>query len=285
MPRFPLPALALALAASSLAWLPVPMATAAATAAAPADRAIGFTRWETGKDLRTGARKALKVKQGALVLDGTVRARTYGSTKYDVGTWTSAWTTPAAPFTQLIASWSATTPRNSWVEVRVRVTDGATTGRWQVLGRWASKDKHVERTSVPGQSDALGRVDVDTWKATTAATGYQLQARLMRRAGATSGPPTISTLGAMVSALPASTTGISTPAAALGTVLNVPTYSQMIHAGEFPQYGGGGEAWCSPTSLSMVLGYYGKLPAVPSWVGARADGFVDEVAQIGRAHV
>ena len=30
--------------------------------------------------------------------------------------------------------------------------------------------------------------------------------------------------------------------------------------GEYPQYGGGGEAWCSPTSTSMVLGYYEALP-------------------------
>jgi hypothetical protein len=34
----------------------------------------------------------------------------------------------------------------------------------------------------------------------------------------------------------------------------------MAHAGPNPQWGGGGEAWCSPTSTSMVLGYFGALP-------------------------
>jgi hypothetical protein len=34
--------------------------------------------------------------------------------------------------------------------------------------------------------------------------------------------------------------------------LNVPRYSQMTHRGHYPQYGGG-QAWCSPTSLSMLL--------------------------------
>ena len=49
--------------------------------------------------------------------------------------------------------------------------------------------------------------------------------------------------------------------AAARRVLDVPRYSQMIHRGHYPQYGGGGEAWCSPTSTSMVLGYYDALPA------------------------
>ena len=46
----------------------------------------------------------------------------------------------------------------------------------------------------------------------------------------------------------------------MGTELDVPSYSQMAHSGHYPQWGGGGEAWCSPTSTSMVLGYYGALP-------------------------
>jgi hypothetical protein len=34
----------------------------------------------------------------------------------------------------------------------------------------------------------------------------------------------------------------------------------MVHEGEYPQYDGGGEAWCSPTSTTMVLDYYDALP-------------------------
>ena len=47
-------------------------------------------------------------------------SRRYGGTKYDVGQWTSAWTSPGFGLTELIGSWQATTPRNSWVEIRVR---------------------------------------------------------------------------------------------------------------------------------------------------------------------
>ena len=43
--------------------------------------------------------------------------------------------------------------------------------------------------------------------------------------------------------------------------LRLPSYSQEIHAGEYPQFDGGGEAWCSPTSTSMVVAYWGRGPA------------------------
>lgn len=40
------------------------------------------------------------------------------------------------------------------------------------------------------------------------------------------------------------------------TELSVPRYSQMIHKGQFTQWGGGGSSWCSPTSVSMVRRIY-----------------------------
>ena len=250
-------------------------------AAPSADRQVSFTRWDGGPAFRAGQVTGLRLKHGALVLKDASKKRAYHGTSYDLGSWTSGPVSPGFGFTQLIASWSAETPRNSWVEVRVRVASGASTSRWMVLGRWASSDKHVRRTSVPGQSDALGRVDVDTWKAAASADSYQLQVRLMRRAGASSPSPSVSFVGAVASQLPASAPSVSTPGVGNGTVLSVPTYSQMVHRGEFSQYGGGGEAWCSPTSTAMVLGYYGRLPAPSSyaWVGQRTDPWVDEVAR------
>jgi hypothetical protein len=53
---------------------------------------------------------------------------------------------------------------------------------------------------------------------------------------------------------------VSAPGPQVGTELDVPAYSQMAHSGHYPQWGGGGEAWCSPTSTSMVLGYLDALP-------------------------
>jgi hypothetical protein len=55
----------------------------------------------------------------------------------------------------------------------------------------------------------------------------------------------------------------------------------MVHQGHFPQYGGGGEAWCSPTSLAMVLGYYDALPSrtETAWVGDHDARVVDHLAR------
>jgi hypothetical protein len=245
------------------------------------DSSVSFARWADAPALRSGTFSGVRLKRGVVVLkDAVGRHRAYHGTSYEVGSWTSPAVAPGFSFTELVASWSAVTPRNSWVEIRVRAT-GDARGRWMVLGRWASSDKHVRRTSVPGQSDALGRVDVDTWKAARAATSYQLQVRLMRRAGSKSGSPSVSALGAVTSRLPSETGPVSAPSVGRGIVLDVPRYSQMVHRGEFPQYGGGGEAWCSPTSTAMVLGYYGRLPAASSyaWVGSRTDPWVDEVAR------
>nr|WP_255487593.1 peptidase C39 family protein [Aeromicrobium senzhongii] len=62
--------------------------------------------------------------------------------------------------------------------------------------------------------------------------------------------------------------------------LKVPAYSQMIHRGHFPQFGGGGEAWCSPTSTSMVLRYWGLGPSKKATAFAKgADPQVDHAAR------
>ncbi len=173
------------------------------------DRQVAFAGWEGGPAFRAGASKGVRLKHGVLVLKAASKRRAYHGTTYDVGSWTSATVTPGFGLTQLIASWSAVTPRNSWVEIRARLTSGTTRSRWMVLGRWASSDKRVRRTSVAGQSDALGRVDVDTWKAASSASSYQLQVRLMRRAGASSASPSVSFVGAVASRLPSTVPAVS----------------------------------------------------------------------------
>jgi hypothetical protein len=71
----------------------------------------------------------------------------------------------------------------------------------------------------------------------------------------------VRSIGAVASALPSDK---SVPVSALGGAegieLPVPRYSQDVHLGEYPQFDGGGEAWCSPTSTEMVVEYYGKRP-------------------------
>jgi uncharacterized protein YvpB len=67
-----------------------------------------------------------------------------------------------------------------------------------------------------------------------------------------------------------------------GIVLDVPAYSQETHIGQYPQWDGGGEAWCSATSTAMVLDYYGAGPtaAEMAWVDpSYTDPQVDHAAR------
>jgi hypothetical protein len=208
--------------------------------------------------------------------------------------------TPAGfPFHQAIASWNATTPPGTWLECLLRVrrppggtapegpSEGgageadATWTAWYSLGVWASgavagpaaagAAGPAVRHSVAGQRDADGAVAVDTLKLDEARSGgeaFQVRLRLCRDSAAAPGvdgpavagaavalssPPPVAPVAPGAGAPGADAAG---ERALWGRPLRLPACSQMA-------YPDGGEVWCSPTSLAMVLGY---------WEGARAGG-------------
>jgi Peptidase_C39 like family len=189
-----------------------------------------------------------------------------GSGTYASGTWTSGVTPLSFGFNELVASWNAVTPPKTWVQVEVQPQlDDGHWAKWYILGQWSSDDYSFHRTSIGGQGDADGFVSIDTlFTKDHPAIAYRLRATLYRKTDATAGP-TLSRLSAIASNLtnqkgsfPSKTT-MTGP----GIDLGVPQYSQEIHHGDFPQYDNGGEAWCSPTSTAMVVGYW-SLPSVTS---------------------
>src|SRR5690606_29641942 len=141
-----------------------------------------------------------------------------------------------------------------------------------------------ERHTVDGQSDALGRILTDTFVAEEPVVGLRLRATLH---GDDTAVPVLRRLGSTVSR-PAALPDVSEPLADEAVELDVPPYSQMIHQGEYEEFGGGGQVWCSPTSTSMVLSYWGTgptaediaaLPPDPVFdANGRADGQVDHAA-------
>ena len=231
----------------------------------------------------------LRATKGELRLDSPrgsrryVDRRTGAARTYSHGRWTSRWTEPGFGLTELIPSWDATTPGDSWVQVEVRGRKhGGRRSSWDRIARWSADDRTFRRTSPGSQSDDLARVATDTWATRTGLTSWQLRVTIFGKAGARS-VPTVEMIGAMASRLP-DVRGVRTsrPGVARGIRLKVPKYSQMTHRGHYPKYGNGGEAWCSPTSTSMVLGYYDRLPssAEYSWVGSSNDRFVDHAARM-----
>lgn len=266
---------------------PAPASVAGSVVAAQASdvRAIAYASWDTPAELRAGALNGVRVSRSTLVLSQPTARRHYANKMYDAGRWLSPWSRPGFGLTELVASWSASTPGDSWVEVTVRGRSAeGTRSSWDVLGRWTSGDSFTTRTTESGQDDDLAHVNVDTWVAAkpTGLTSWQLRVSLMRRVGATTQSPAVDTIGAMASRLPGGTVATSRPGPGRGIVLAVPRYSQMVHRGHFPQWGGGGEAWCSPTSTVMVLGYYDALPAASTraWIPAgHVDPWVDAAAR------
>ncbi|MGH3877499.1 MAG: C39 family peptidase [Actinophytocola sp.] len=277
----------LAVLALTISALP---SAAAANPARSDDAPVDFHEWRSNHDFRTGKAEGLRPGRGGLVIGhpaGTVEHTEpdLGTTRtYEYGTWTSPAYRHGFDATQLVASWNAETPEDTWlrVEMRGRTATGATA--WYTMGRWAFGDSDVLRTSVPDQSDANGRVDVDTFVAAAGVTlrSYQLRVTLYREAGKKV-TPTLAMVGAMTSAIPDRfTVAPSPPAGAWGRELPVPRYSQNIHIGEYPEYGGGGEAWCSPTSTEMVVEYWGRGPKADdlAWVDPSfADPSVDHAAR------
>jgi hypothetical protein len=213
-----------------------------------------------------------------------------GSGAYDYGTWTSGVTNLSFPFNELVSSWNANTPAGTWaqVEMRPQLQDGHW-AKWYILGRWAYGDSDFHRTSVGGQGDADGFVAIDTFFTKDhPAVAYQLRLTLFRRAGTTA-TPSVSRLSAVASNLTNQKGSFPSATTMSGTTveLDVPKYSQEIHHGEYPQFDNGGEAWCSPTSTSMVVGYWDQMfPGAgyapsddeTSWVGF-PDPWVDYTAR------
>jgi len=200
------------------------------------------------------------------------------------GTWTAASMAPQSSFTRLVASWNADTPGASRITVQAQVTTSAgETSDWYTLGIWAADDRAARRTSVSGQSDALGRVATDTLYARgDPFVSYVLRVRL-ERGSADDPSPSVRGLGAAVSDNTyAAGQTTSTPLSSDAVELTVPALSQEIHAHQYPQWGGGGEAWCSPTSTEMVVEFWGGGPTADdlAWVDpAYADPSVDFAAR------
>ncbi|MFE6161042.1 peptidase C39 family protein [Streptomyces sp. NPDC056486] len=260
------------------------LAAGALQGAARAKRPVSNRFWASHADWSAGTAKGTRAVPGAR--PAVEIAEAAGRTDYadphtgKTATWEYAqWTSPVhrpdVPATEVVASWNARTPTGTWLQVELQGTysDKKKTP-WYVLGRWTSgddKEKDIRRTSVDGQSDGKSSIWTDTFSINDTTTSlrlvsYRLRLTLYRKPDATV-TPTVWRLGAMASAVPDRFT-VPASKPKLTKELKVPRYSQEIHAGQYPEYDNGGEAWCSPTSSQMIIEFWGRkpTPADLAWV-------------------
>lgn len=168
-----------------------------------------------------------------------------------------------AGFTSAIASWNVSTPAGSWIAVELRARIGARWTRWYEMGHWsiALDDRH--RHSLAGQKDADGRVDTDTLNLTAPADAVQVRASL--HAGRDGDMPSLRLLAVATDRGERAAASKSADVAAWGSELDVPQFTQRVGK-EGGAYGGGGDSWCSPTSVAMVMSYWGERLHHPKWI-------------------
>lgn len=195
----------------------------------------------------------------------------YNGGSFYVGEATSPEITTPFNFKDAIASWNASTPAGTWVEVQIRAQYGTRWSKWYILGIWASDYSTINRHSVQSQGDTDGFVAVDTFVSSSkkeVTNKFQLKLRLFSEDGIST--PTVRNASVAYSTETPKSAGVSIGNLALwNTLLNVPEYSQMV-------YPDGGEVWCSPTSTSMVLADLDNYAGLPEpRVRTTVDGVFD----------
>jgi hypothetical protein len=247
------------------------------------DEQITYQDWSSYADWRGGNHQGTVAIPG--IRTGITMLRPIGTTEYadpHTGTtksWAySTWTSPVIPVgfdaSELVASWNADTPAGTWIQIELQGTyNTGDQTPWYVMGRWASGDQDIRRTTVNRQGDPWSTIWTDTFSIDDVANGVMLRAYQLRltlyRAPDSRRAPRVRMLGAMSSMVPDRfTVPPSAGRIAWGRELRVPTYSQNVHAGHYPEYDGGGQAWCSPTSTEMVVEYWDQKPSAEdtSWV-------------------
>lgn len=186
----------------------------------------------------------------------------YNGGSFYFGTALSPEVTPRIPIDHLIASWNAQTSVGTWLQFHVRLKIGNEWSRFYKLPIWASDETKIKRHSVKEAADEIAVVDTDTLalRKLLSASSYQLSVTLFSEDGITS--PSLSLVSVVASRDRNEYPFLQADVSAFDIDLAVPKRSQTLSEYQKPEYqpyGGGGQAWCSPTSTSMVMEYFSRL--------------------------
>ncbi len=176
------------------------------------------------------------------------------------GQYTSPVQEAAIPFNNAVLSWAADAPAGASLKLELRVRVGASWSRWYTMGTWSNGHGASSR----GQSDAYGQVDIDTLELNQPAQAFQYRVTLSSsQSGLT---PVVRSVTVAYADLRAPLAG-SPVALQPNWVRDLPV-PQISQAVQDPTI-----RWqiCSPTSLTMVLGYWGQNKSLMDVVGGVRD--------------
>lgn len=150
-------------------------------------------------------------------------------------------------FKDLVMSWNVDTPDDTEVEVLVKVRVDEEWSRWFSCGKWSLSGN---RGSVRNQADEIAKMSIDTLEVSGEKGADALRYSLiLRRKDANIPSPRVRNIFIALN-LEEKTKPVFASDKTYLVDLDVPERSQMI----VPEIG---NVICSPTSLSMVLEYYG----------------------------
>jgi Peptidase_C39 like family len=177
----------------------------------------------------------------------------------------------APAFDTAIVSWNAITPTGTFVKLEVRARIGKRWTGYYPLALWSSDLRMGAHSyAMAESSNSDGGISTDTLKLKRAANALQVRVRLETKTPGSR--PSLTALATVTSDSKRHFTPDPTPSdrSAWGRELPVPAHSQML-------YPDGGEVWCSPTSVTMILGYYGPtlVDTVPQAAKATWDSVYD----------
>ena len=213
----------------------------------------------TVRRLSDGAGELRLVCASSPPYTATDRSDFYNGGRYHWGALTSPVCETATRFDTLLPSWNVTTPDETWTQLEVRVRSAGAWTSWLNMGIWSSAASIVERHSVNGQEAEGWEVLTDILQSNGRifASAYQYRFTLFTQKWGVSPRAWGISFAISDSRRHGRSSGMLPLRAVWGETLSVPARSQMI-------YPNGGEAWCSPASLSMVMAYWAGETGVES---------------------
>lgn len=186
-----------------------------------------------------------------------------GSLLLREGSLTGTYTSPIVntqTFDELVGSWNAITPGKSNVELKIQVRQNNEWSQWFTYGRWGFGKFNG---SISNQQDDIARMSIDTIKLKNGlgADAFKYQIGLTRKTNEDESP-LLKLVAVTMKFKENMIETVDLTEVNWQTDIEVPVHSQMI----VPSIG---NIICSPTSLTMLLNYYG-ISYTPSETAAKA---------------